>query len=245
MPELPVKEVRLPELHLPEISREEILRTVSEVRRPELELPRIEPRKLEIPAFEMPRLGSWHMPQIDIPAVDLANLIASAIAAIGIVRPRRRPRWIRYRWALLAGLGAGVAAGAVLFWRRQVARQQMQSAAQGADDRVEAMTGAPDGLEVEADDAAATTRVAIEGTTELAETDVVAQSNGADSGEMAASGDLAALGEESGSAELEDSPGTPDATEMTDLVSEPAPENESMGEPPADSFEGSSRGSGG
>ena len=86
MPEIPVKEVRLPELHLPEISRDEILKTVSEVRRPDFDLSDIQRPKIEMPDIAIPRLpsrlGSWRMPEIDIPAVDIANLIASAVATI-------------------------------------------------------------------------------------------------------------------------------------------------------------------
>ena len=39
MPELPVKETRLPELHLPEISRKDIMRSLSEMRMPDVDLP--------------------------------------------------------------------------------------------------------------------------------------------------------------------------------------------------------------
>ena len=57
MPELPVKEIRLPELHLPEISREEILRTVSEVRRPDLDLPRFDRTEDRSPRSGHPSAG--------------------------------------------------------------------------------------------------------------------------------------------------------------------------------------------
>ena len=42
MPELPVKETRLPELHLPEISRKDIMRSLSEMRMPEVEMPEVD-----------------------------------------------------------------------------------------------------------------------------------------------------------------------------------------------------------
>ena len=120
MPELPVKEIRLPELHLPEISREEILRTVSEVHRPDLDLPPFDRPKIEVPDVAIPRLGSFRMPKIDMRKLDLANFIASAIAAIGIVRPRKRSRFRRYRWGIVAGLlvAAGAAAVSSLAGRR-------------------------------------------------------------------------------------------------------------------------------
>jgi hypothetical protein len=65
MPELPVKETRLPELHLPEISRKDIMRTLSEMR----------------------------MPEVDMPDVDLGKAVAGAAAAAHIGRrsPRRWP----------------------------------------------------------------------------------------------------------------------------------------------------------
>ena len=42
MPELPVKETRMPELHLPEISRKDIMRSLSEMRMPEVEMPDVD-----------------------------------------------------------------------------------------------------------------------------------------------------------------------------------------------------------
>jgi hypothetical protein len=65
MPELPVKETRMPELHLPEISRKDIMRSLSEMR----------------------------MPEVDLPDVDLGKAVAGAAAAAHIGRrsPRRWP----------------------------------------------------------------------------------------------------------------------------------------------------------
>jgi hypothetical protein len=65
MPELPVKETRMPELHLPEISRKDIMRTLSEMR----------------------------MPDVDLPEVDLGKAVAGAAAAAHLGRrsPRRWP----------------------------------------------------------------------------------------------------------------------------------------------------------
>jgi hypothetical protein len=64
MPELPVKETRMPELHLPEISRKDIMRSLSEMR----------------------------MPEVELPDVDLGKAVAGAAAAAGISRPSPR-RW--------------------------------------------------------------------------------------------------------------------------------------------------------
>jgi hypothetical protein len=65
MPELPVKETRMPELHLPEISRKDIMRTLSEMR----------------------------MPEVEMPDVDLGKTVAGVAAAAHIGRrsPRRWP----------------------------------------------------------------------------------------------------------------------------------------------------------
>ena len=65
MPELPVKETRMPELHLPEISRKDIMRSLSEMR----------------------------MPDVEMPDVDLGKAVAGVAAAAHIGRrsPRRWP----------------------------------------------------------------------------------------------------------------------------------------------------------
>ena len=64
MPELPVKETRMPELHLPEISRKDIMRSLSEMR----------------------------MPEVEMPDVDLGKAVAGVAAAAHIGRSSRR-RW--------------------------------------------------------------------------------------------------------------------------------------------------------
>ena len=64
MPELPVKETRMPELHLPEISRKDIMRSLSEMR----------------------------MPDVEMPDVDLGKAVAGVAAAAHIGRSSRR-RW--------------------------------------------------------------------------------------------------------------------------------------------------------
>ena len=64
MPELPVKETRMPELHLPEISRKDIMRSLSEMR----------------------------MPEVEMPDVDLGKAVAGVAAAAHIGRRARR-RW--------------------------------------------------------------------------------------------------------------------------------------------------------
>jgi hypothetical protein len=70
MPELSVKDIRLPELHLSEINRDEIKRSAAEIRLPEIDLPRI-----------------------DLPSVDVGKAVARAAAAAQIGRRPQRPRW--------------------------------------------------------------------------------------------------------------------------------------------------------
>ena len=140
MPELPVKEVRLPELHLPEISREEILRTLSEVRRPDIDLLRIERPRLDIAEIDLPRMAR--------PSIDLAALVAGSVAALGF----GRPRVLRSRWAFAAALVALAGLAAVVAARNDGVRAQVDRAARGVGARVEGWRSRrADLLEVEAD----------------------------------------------------------------------------------------------
>jgi len=164
MPELPVKEVRLPELHLPEITREEILRTLSEVRRPEIDLSRIERPRLDLARIERPRMN---VPRIGLPSVDLAGLVATAIATVGIGRPRiGRPRIGRPRWALIAGLVAVVGVVAFVIVRSQATRART--------DRSDHLEVEPDleaaGIAPDADEAIAAVEM-----TEIGDASVAAQ----------------------------------------------------------------------
>jgi hypothetical protein len=80
MPELTVKEIRLPELHLPEMQRDDIVRTLSEI---------------HVPDVDMPSLGdiASARPTIDLSGIDLGKAVAGAMAAARIVPAVRRPRW--------------------------------------------------------------------------------------------------------------------------------------------------------
>ena len=98
MPELPVKEVRLPELHLPEIDRDQIISTLSGLRLPTVDLP----------AIERPGSGrddrsggfDWRADRLagDRPRSGLAG--AGALVRLG---SRARPL-VRSRWAVAAGV---------------------------------------------------------------------------------------------------------------------------------------------
>ena len=85
MPELPVKEVRLPELHLPEIDRDQIVSTLSGLRLPAVDLPTI-----ERPRFGRDEAsGGFDWRAIDWRAIDLGPAIAGAGA---LVRMGKRAR---------------------------------------------------------------------------------------------------------------------------------------------------------
>ena len=74
MPELPVKEARMPELHLPEINRDDIVRTLSEIT-----------SDADCPTVEI----DW--PKSTCPIVDLGKAVAGAAAAAHIGRRSPRP----------------------------------------------------------------------------------------------------------------------------------------------------------
>ena len=231
MPELPVKEIRLPELHLPEISREEILQDRFGGPPARISICRgSTDRRSKSPKWRIPRLSSFRMPKIDMRKLDLANFIASAIAAIGIVRPRKRSRFRRYRWGIVAGLLVATGAVALIVSRRQAARQRLQ----GVAARVDALRGrTADNLEIESDDAVAIIIERIEGTTELGQSAGIGATNGT------TAGDISPFGDAGLSDEPPDVGGMADATEITDIVSEPGPPTQEMVEPPAGTSEGS------
>jgi len=109
MPELPVKEVRLPELHLPEIDREQIINSLSGLR-----LPAVDILRVERPRFgRQGRTGGFDWRAIDWRAIDLGPAIAGAGALVRL-GSRARPL-VRSRWAIAAGVVvvAGVAVAAI------------------------------------------------------------------------------------------------------------------------------------
>lgn len=75
MPDLKIKDIKMPELHLPEMSRNDIVSAMGDARR-DLDLSRFDPRKLDLP-------------DVDLSKVDVPKAIAEAAAAAGIVRSRR------------------------------------------------------------------------------------------------------------------------------------------------------------
>jgi hypothetical protein len=132
MPELPVKEVRMPELHLPEIDRAEIARSLSEMHLPEFDLPKIERPK-------MPDRMS---------KVDLGKAVAGVVAMTPF-----RPKPARSRWPVAVGglIIAGVATAVVL--SNRALRDRLAAAVDALRTRLMAMRqGADEGLEIDVDE---------------------------------------------------------------------------------------------
>ena len=134
MPELPVKEGRLPELRLPEISREEIIRSLSEIHRPEIDLSGVEWPKVDLSRIEWTR-------------EDLERSIVGLLTAVRIVRPAVRSR--RLPLALGFFAAAGLATIAVL--SRPSVRERLARTAREARRRAEVARGGPEMLDVDAD----------------------------------------------------------------------------------------------
>ena len=101
MPELPVKDLRPPELHLPEIKRDDIVRTLSE------KLPSVDLSAVQLPGRDRQEGSRFDWRSID-PAEALAGL--AAVGRIG------RPLVRRWRWGLATGVVVvvGIATAAVL-----------------------------------------------------------------------------------------------------------------------------------
>ena len=133
MPELPVKETRLPELHLPEISRKDIMRSLSEMRMPDVDLPD-SVTKRDWPKFEMPD-------------VDIGKAVAGAAAAAHIGR-RSRSRW---PFAVGGLIVAGLATAAIL--SNETIRAKIANGLDALRERFAAMRSSGyDELDVDRDD---------------------------------------------------------------------------------------------
>jgi len=78
MPDLKIKDIKMPELHLPEMSRDDIVQAMGDARR-DLDLSRFDPRKIDLP-------------DVDLSKIDVPKAITEAAQAAGIVRASRRPR---------------------------------------------------------------------------------------------------------------------------------------------------------
>jgi hypothetical protein len=144
MPELLVKEGRLPELRLPEISRDEIMRTISEVRRPDMDLSQIEWPKVDLSQIEWPKVDFSH---IEWTREDLDRAILGLTAAARLVRPAVRSRRLPLSLGFLAV--AGLATFAIL--SRPTVRERLARTAREARRRAQEARGGPEILQVEAD----------------------------------------------------------------------------------------------
>ena len=122
MPELSVKEVRLPELHLPELSRDDIVRALSEDRLRDVELPRDE-------------ITTVRRGRLDLSGLDLGRALGGVAIVARFARPViRRPR-------LSIAIGVVVALGLIglAVSRSPAVREGADGAARRARERFEAM----------------------------------------------------------------------------------------------------------
>ncbi|MEP6639792.1 MAG: hypothetical protein ABJC39_10625 [Chloroflexota bacterium] len=140
MPELPVKDARLPELHLPEINRDDIMRSLSEIKMPDVDI-----RKLERPKFDLPD----SVTKRDWPSIDIGKAMASAAAAAHIGR-KRRSRW---PFAVAGLILAGVATAAIV--SNQTIRARISDAIHGLRERIAGMQSGYDALDVDRDETVA------------------------------------------------------------------------------------------
>lgn len=137
MPELPVKEVRPPELHLPEIKREDIVRALSDIRMPDVKMPEVDLSRIE-------------RPNVDQATQSLGRLATAAAVALHLVPRARRPRWP------LAIGGLVVAGIAVAVLSNEAVRARLSAGAAAVRERVTTMrAAADDSLDVGPDDAVA------------------------------------------------------------------------------------------
>jgi hypothetical protein len=142
MPELPVKEIRRPELHLPEIDRDQIMSALSGLHIP----------TRTVAPVERPRYRRFDPRAIDWRAIDLGPVAAGAGAVVRL-GSRARPL-VRTRWAVAAGVVvmAGLATAALI--ATPAVRERAGRTVRGVRARVDgASTG--EGLEIEGEPGAA------------------------------------------------------------------------------------------
>jgi hypothetical protein len=146
MPELPVKEVRLPELHLPEIDRDQIVSALSGLRLPEVDLSGIQ----RPGSRRDDRSARFDWRAIDWPAIDLGPALAGAGALVRL-GSRARPL-IRSRWAVAGGVIVVTSLAAAAILAQPAVRERAGRTVRTVRDGVrERMGGADDSLEIEAD----------------------------------------------------------------------------------------------
>ena len=169
MPELPVKEVRLPELHLPEIDRDQIVSALSGLRLPAVDMPAIGRQGSD--ADE--RSGRFDWRAIDWPAIDLGPAIAGAGALVRL-GSRARPL-VRSRWAVAAGVVVATGLAAAAIPAQPVVRERAGRTIRTVRDGVrERMGGNDEALDVDADLADTEADVETVATEEITAADVAA-----------------------------------------------------------------------
>lgn len=120
MPELRLKDVRIPELHMPEMSRDDITRAIGDATR-DVDLSRLDPRKLDLP--DMSDIAR-ELSKVDVPA---------ALATVATIR--RAPRPPRAPFVLGGLIVLGIAAVAIA--RSPMVRPKLESFAQRAREEFE------------------------------------------------------------------------------------------------------------
>jgi len=131
MPELPVKDLRVPELHLPEINRDDIVRALSE----------------KLPAVDLPKLDRSQGRTFDWRSIDVAGALAGVATVTRLARPlTRRPRAM-LAVGVIAALG--IATAAVL--ANPVVRERAGKTVGKLRDKAQARMNRSDVLEIEAD----------------------------------------------------------------------------------------------
>lgn len=144
MPQLPVKESRLPELHLPEINRDDIMRSLSEIRMPEVDLSKVERPRFDLPDSVTKR--DW--PKFEMPSMDIGKAVAGAAAAVHIGRRSRRSRW---PFAVGGLIIAGLATAAIL--SNETIRAKIAAGLEALRDRISSMRSTDyDELDIDRDD---------------------------------------------------------------------------------------------
>jgi hypothetical protein len=109
MPQLKIRDVRLPELHLREMSRDDIIKGLSEAI-PDVDLAKMDPTKLDLSKVQLPKLD---VSKVDLSKVDLpARIGAAADAAAVAVRLKKPDRGSRLR---------RIVGGVVIAWLVSVA----------------------------------------------------------------------------------------------------------------------------
>lgn len=136
MPELKIRDVRLPELRLPEMTREDITRALGDARKDvnldRVDLSRLDPRKVDLSDVKLPRaaMPTIDLSKVDLPKVEVPKAIVDAAVTAGLVK-RRRSRWPFVIGALFGLALLGAALSQLPIVRERMAQLRQRRAAEG------------------------------------------------------------------------------------------------------------------